>query len=113
LAGSARSQATDFDARRAAAHAALVKSLEDYVAWCKGKSLFNERKKACELLVELEPEHAEARKTLGHVKAKDGTWKAPEKPKAFRDFDTKALEEASGRWREATAGYVTAMVGLL
>jgi len=106
-------QASDFDARRTAARASLVKELDGYLAWCQTKSLFLTRQKACALLLELEPEHAEARKTLGYTRAKDGTWKAPEKPRELRDFDQKALGEAAGRWREATGSYVTAMVGLL
>jgi len=106
-------QASDFETRRAAARAALIEQLDTYLEWCQGKSLFQSRQKACELLLELEPEHAEARKSLGYTRAKDGTWKAPDKPKMLRDFDQKALAEASGRWREATTGYVTAMVGLL
>src|SRR5262245_56736594 len=96
-------QASDFDAQRTAARAELVKALDGYLEWCQGKSLFATRQKACELVLELEPEHAEARKTLGYTRAKDGTWKAPEKPKPLRDFDQKALAEAAGRWREATA----------
>src|SRR5262245_7352331 len=112
-AGVRSAQSSAFETQRAAARAALVKELEGYVAWCQGKSLFLERQKACGLLLELDPEHAEARKALGYTRAKDGTWAAPEKPKTVRDHDRKALEEAGGRWREATAGYVAAMVGLL
>jgi hypothetical protein len=111
--GRTHAQASDFDARQAAARAALVKGLEGYAEWCQGKSLFQARQKACELLLVLEPEHAEAHKALGHTRAKDGTWKVPEKPKAPRDFDRQALAEAPEHWREATAGYLTAMVGLL
>jgi hypothetical protein len=106
-------QAPDFAARCAAARTELVRAIDGYLEWCQSKSLFLTRQKACELLLELEPEHAEARRTLGFTRAKDGTWKAPEKPRTLRDFDQKALAEAAGRWREATASYVTAMVGLL
>jgi hypothetical protein len=109
----AAAQLADFDARCAQAQAALEKELESYIAWCQSNSLFNERRKAYELLLELAPEHAEARKTLGHVRAKDGTWKAPEKPKAFRDFDKKALAEAPARWKGHTQTYVDAMLALL
>jgi hypothetical protein len=113
LGGWTSAQASDFAARREAARAELVRAIDGYLEWCQSKSLFLARKTACEFLLELEPEHAEARKALGYTRAKDGTWKAPEKPKTPRDFDQKALAEAAGRWREATAGYASAMVGLL
>lgn len=103
----------DFGAARAEAAKGLVQSLEDYAAWCQGKSLFHERARAYELLLEFVPDHAEARKILAHERQKDGTWKVPEKPKAYRDFDKKALEEAPARWRAATSGYVSAMVAQL
>lgn len=106
-------QASDFDARRAAARAELVKGLEGYAEWCTGKNLFQARLKACELLLQLEPEHAQAHKALGHARAKDGTWKVPEKTKPPRDFDKQALAEAPERWREATDAYLAAMTGLL
>jgi hypothetical protein len=115
-AGAARAgarQADGFAARHATARAALVQELEGYVEWCQSKNLFQERKKALELVLELEPDHGEARKTLGHVRAKDGSWKPPEKPKTFRDHDKKALEEAPARWRSATAGFVGAMIACL
>jgi hypothetical protein len=113
LAGGVPAQGGDFGAQREAARAALAKALEGYAEWCQSKSLFHSRKTALETLLELVPDHPEARKALGHVRAKDGSWKAPDKPKTFRDFDKKALEEAPARWREATSGYVARMVSLL
>lgn len=111
--GRAQAQAPDFDARQAAARAAFVLGLEGYAEWCQGKTLFQSRQKSCELLLELEPAHAGARKALGHTRAKDGTWKPPEKPKVFRDHEKQALAEAAERWRAVVAGYVTALIGLL
>ncbi|MSR61281.1 MAG: hypothetical protein EXS08_02375 [Planctomycetes bacterium] len=113
LAGGAAGQLVDFEARRAEAQKTLTAGLEGYVAWCQANNLFNERKKAFEFLLELDPAHAEARRQLGFTHLKDGTWKAPEKPKTFRDFDQKALAEAPQRWREASSGYVGALLALL
>jgi len=113
LAGGAAAQLADFEARRAEAQKTLAAGLEGYAAWCQANNLFNERKKAFEALLELEPAHAEARRQLGFVRQKDGTWKAPEKPKTFRDFDQKALAEAPQRWKEASSAYVGAMLALL
>ena len=99
--------------RVVAARAAFVAELETYLSWCQEKSLFNERRKVCELMVELQPEHAEARKLLGHTREKGGGWKVPEKPKAFRDFDKQALEEAPARWRATTASFVGALTEIV
>jgi hypothetical protein len=116
LTGRARAsvgQESGFERRLEVARQELVGRLEGYTAWCQTKNLFNERRRACELLLELVPDHPEARKTLGFTREKGGGWKAPEKEKSFRDFDKKALEEAPGRWKEAVEGYLAAMTGLL
>src|SRR5262245_60549312 len=94
LQAGATAQASEFDARRAEARSALRQSIEGYSDWCRDEQLFLERKKALELLLELDPEHAEAHKALGHVRTKAGAWQPPDKPKTFRDFDQKALAEA-------------------
>lgn len=109
----ASAQAADLAAREAVARAALVKELEGYADWCTGKDLFLERQKALELVLELEPEHAEAHKILGHVRAKDGSWSPPARPKTFRDHDKVALAEAPARFQAATSGYTAAMLALL
>jgi hypothetical protein len=106
-------QAPDFDARRMEARRKFREELDGYVEWCRAKNLFDRRREAYELLLELDPDHAEARKTLGFVRAKDGTWQAPEEPKKFRDFDKKALAEAPERWSATTAAYVAELVALL
>src|SRR5262245_51243110 len=114
LAAGASAQLADFDARRTEARTALAKGLEAYAGWCQSTSLFNERKKALELLLELDPAHAEALKTLGYTRdKKTGTWIPPAKPKEFRDFDKKALEQAPARWKAVTGGFVTSMTALL
>jgi hypothetical protein len=109
----AAAQAADFTARLAVARAALVKDLEGYAAWCGGKDLLLERQKALELVLTLDPDHVEAHKTLGHVRAKDGSWSPSEKPRTFRDHDRQALAEAPARFGAATQGYTDALVALL
>src|SRR6185503_15286870 len=91
-------QGTDFEAQRKTARTELVRELEDYAGWCQANELFQERSRVFTLLLEFEPDHAEARKMLGHVRQKDGSWRVPEKPKAYRDFDQKALAEAPARY---------------
>ena len=109
LGGGAAAQLSDFEAQRAAAHKALIQSLGDYAGWCEGKKLFQERQKAFELVLSLEPGNADAQKGLGYTREKDGTWKPPAKPKTLHDFDQKALEEAPARLKAASTGYVSAM----
>jgi hypothetical protein len=107
-------QGVDFEARRAEAQSVLVKDLETYVDWCHSKRLYDAKQKGLVLLLELQPDHAEARKTLGHVRDKQGGWKLPPEPKTFRDFDKKALaEEEPARWRAAKAGYLEVLRALV
>jgi hypothetical protein len=112
-AGAGELQGEGFEGRWREARAVLQRDLEALAQWCHANDLFAERKKALELLLELDPEYGDARKTLGYTLQKDGTWKAPEKPKAFRDFDKQALEEAPRRWKEATAPYLREVLVLL
>ncbi len=113
LASARSAQLADFDARRSAAYAVLAGDLEEYAEWCKGKRLFVERKRAFDLLLTLVPEHEDARRTLGYVKEKDGSWKAPAEPKEFHDYDSKALKEAPARFVQARADFVAALSALL
>jgi hypothetical protein len=106
-------QLADFDARRAEAQERFQEGLDDYIEWCRAKRLFEQRRKACELLLELDPDHAGAHDALGHERAKDGTWNPPAKPKKFRDFDKEALREAPERWDATTAAYVAELLALL
>jgi len=103
----------DFEHRREAARAELLKDLEGYADWCQGNNLFHQKALCYELVLELDPEHPEALKHLGYTRGKDGAWSPPEKPKTYRDFDKKALAEAPARWKAATAGYVERMIALL
>lgn len=113
LAVGAPLQRADFEARRAEAWVVLRKDLDGYVEWCHSKSLFQEKARALELVLEFDPAHAEARKALGFVRDKNGEWRAPAKPKVFKDFDKKALAEAPERWRAMSADFVGRMAALI
>jgi len=106
-------RADELELRLATARAELLRALEAHADWCQAKRLFLARKAVCELLLELEPEHAEARKALGFTREKGGAWKPPEKPKTFRDFDKEALGEEPARFQAAVAGYVASLTGML
>jgi hypothetical protein len=113
LVGGKAAQEADFAARWTRARAALVVELEGYSAWCQSKELFKTRAAALELLLELDPDHADARRGLGFTREKGGGWKAPSKSKTLRDFDKEALAEAPARYRAAVAGFVAEMADLL
>ncbi len=113
LGSAVAAQLADFDERREAARIALLAELEGYVEWCRANNLFAERKRALELVLELEPDHAGARKLLGHTRDKAGNWAPPSRPKSFRDFEGPAREEAPARFAALRSGYLDAMLALL
>ena len=94
-------QLQDFEERRREALDTLVGELEVYAEWCRGKRLFLVRQGVLERLLVLEPDHAVAHRALGHKKDRDGRWVPPAKPKQFRDFDQRALAQASERYEAA------------
>jgi hypothetical protein len=113
LAGGAAGQGGEFERVRAQAQSELARALEAHVEWCTGKTLFQARERALLLLLELEPDHAEARKLLGFTREKDGTWKPPAKPRPPKDFDKKLLGEADTRLAAAHGPYVERLWALL
>lgn len=108
----ARAQRADYEARCAEARTLLVHGLEEHASWCGSKKLFLERQHVLERLLELDPDNADARKTLGHTRTRDG-WKKPEGGRPPRDYDDKALEQAPAHERQALAPYLEALVALL
>lgn len=113
LAGGARGQGGGFREVRAEARIELARALEAHVEWCTAKSMFQARERALQLLLELEPDHAEARKLLGFTREKDGPWKPPAKPRPPKDFDKKLVGEAETRLAAAHGPYVERLVALL
>ena len=112
FAGQAVAQLENFEARRSSALASLKLGLEEYADWCTGKRLFLERKRAYELLLELDQEHQAALKGLGFVKEKSGRWVPPKTPRVFHDYDEEALRQAPQRLLELRASFVTTMTDL-
>lgn len=113
LAGGAAGQAGEFERVRAEARVELVQALLAHVEWCTGKSMFQAREEALAQVLELEPDHGEARRLLGFTREKDGTWKPPAKPRPPKDFDKKLVDEAATRLAAAHGPYVERLVGLL
>lgn len=113
LAGGMAAQDDEFERACAEGRVAFVQALEGHVAWCTGKSMFLAREQALLQLLELEPDHAEARRLLGHTREKDGSWKPPAKPRPPKDFDKKLVAEAETRLAATHGPYVERLVGLL
>jgi len=113
LAGGAAGQGSEFERVRVEARGELVRALEAHVQWCTGKSMFLAREQTLTLLLELEPEHGEARKLLGFTRAKDGAWQPPAKPRPPKDFDKKLVDEAATRLAAAHGPYVERLVAVL
>jgi len=111
--GSAGATADEFQRVRIEARVELVQALEAHVEWCTGKSMFLAREQALLQLVELEPDHVEARRLLGFTRERDGSWKPPAKPRPPKDFDKKLVDEASTRLAATHGPYVERLVALL
>jgi hypothetical protein len=79
----------------------LVAELEAYAVWCGANELFLDRAQAMELILALDPGHAESRRTLGFRRV-GKEWVAPTKPKKVRNRSTQAEEESIER-RKAIA----------
>ena len=108
----AAAQGGDLARRREAAYETLGEQLESYAKWCQSNRLFAERNAAYIRILELDPEHAEARRVLG-FKKKKGRWVAPKKPKAVRNFDADALRDAPDQLAEAVRPAITQLLAIL
>lgn len=82
------------------AWAAHVASLTEHAAWCQTQQLFAARNAVLRAILELEPDHAEARRELGYRRAKDGSWTEPRSARAPKDHDPAALPEETRRRAE-------------
>lgn len=67
----------------------------DLAEWCREQGLRQERKTHLERVIELEPDHREARGALGFNRV-DGQWKTPQQANQDR-----GLHFYNGRWRTA------------
>lgn len=75
----------------------LVPALGDLAAWCQEVKLYGTRNEVATALIHFDPDHAEARRWLGHKKSTDGTWKPPRVPASGRNQSGKHLAELATR----------------
>lgn len=106
-------QGEDLAAEREAARLALVADLEGLVAWCGEHKAYGARARLYGRLIRVEPDHAEARRALGHRREKDGTWKEPRRPRTPKDHDPEVLEELAGFEGAVDAAYSARVLGLI
>jgi hypothetical protein len=109
----ARAQEVDVAAEREAARRELVAGLEGLVEWCDEHRAFAARARLYGRLLRVEPDHAGARRGLGHKRQKDGSWKEPSRPRTPRDHDPEALAELAALEGEVDAAYSRRVLGLL
>ncbi|MCA8980061.1 MAG: hypothetical protein H6831_02345 [Planctomycetes bacterium] len=83
----------DFEKARAAAGAEAVAELRELADWCKSEKLYGRRYDTLGSILVLAPDDEGARKELGHKRAKDGSWTAPEKSRRPRDHNEAADPE--------------------
>ena len=99
--------------QRQAAYEALADRLEAHAEWCGEKRLHLERKKTYDVLLELRPNHEDARRILGYKRDKNGEWVPPRKPKKFTDKDPDALDEVPDRRKALYEPFLTSVWELL
>ncbi|MDZ4773791.1 MAG: hypothetical protein SGI72_11735 [Planctomycetota bacterium] len=97
-----------FSELHAKAVRALVVELEKLAAWSSEKELFLERDRVYRALLELDSDHAGARKGLRFSKKPDGSWAEPA-PREVKNFNPKALLELPAKRAAAVAPFANTM----
>lgn len=100
-----------FSQGRADAAAALVADLAGLAEACAGDRLYAERDRQYEALLRFDPDHADARKTLGYRRGRDGVW-ARKSQRAARDRGD-APEDLAERLAAPRRTYRDRIVALL
>jgi len=91
------------------ATADLVKLAE----WCKGKKLYRSRLDVYRKILELDPDHAIARRKLRFVKGKDGKWERLRPLPETRDRKPQYYEELAAKRKRIGAMYAAPLLALV
>ncbi len=83
----------------------LITDLDKLARWCKTPRLFGKRDEAYELVLEFDPDHERARKTLKFKRSKDGGWVQSPKYKRPRNWKPKVIPQYEERLAQALARY--------
>jgi hypothetical protein len=77
-----------------------VQQLEATADWCRSERLYGYRQRVLAFLLELDPEHRDARRALGYHRI-GGEWKPPTGRRPGRDYSPESIPEAQRRIRES------------
>lgn len=96
------SQTEGFEQQRSEAFQAFIAELEAHAKWCSQKRLFLERESVYELILDYDPDHAEARRALGYrLDPGAGAWIPTGDKKPATNKNDTALKEARSRLMKA------------
>ncbi|MBL6721518.1 MAG: hypothetical protein ISQ08_08900 [Planctomycetes bacterium] len=102
------------DEARAALDKQLAWELEGLAERCQQAKAFVERNATYELLLRFDPEHAKARKTLGHKKdRKSGEWTVPERSRPPKAAEEEIAAPLRAERETLLRGHVDAVLVLL
>ncbi len=94
-----------------AGDAALARGLDELAQWCARHKLFGRRDEIYERLLEVEPDHAQARRWLRYEREGDGPWERRAPYRRPSNHGSKArLEEATERLAALEAAWIDARI---
>lgn len=106
-----KDKASDVEAAKQSARAALLQRWNQLATWCNDKELFLERDRIWRKVLEYSPDDPTARKGLRYARNVDGSWKDPA-PREMKNIGKKWLEELAKREDESCAPYGDALLAL-
>ena len=82
----------------------MVPGLEALGAWCRSKKLFRAEDQTAEAILEIDANHAGARKTLRYQRTKTGTWRRKGRHRPRKDRNKEALADLPDARRRHLGG---------
>lgn len=102
----------DLEDARASLEKDLAAALVDLAGWCTKKRLYGRRDAAFEVLLEVDPDHAEARKRLKYKKDEAGGWVQSPAYKPATNWKRDLVPESEERLAKIQADHLTALLQL-
>lgn len=103
----------DYETERAAAIKDLVPKLEKLASWAQKNKLMGERDRTLAGILEWDPDHKRARRTLKYRKQRDGSWKQARSYRAPKNRSDKKMPDFEAKRQEAIDPFCERIVGLL
>jgi len=111
-AGPAAADDADLPAARAALDQVFAAKLDALAGWCTKKRLYGRRDATFAVLLEVDPDHAEARKRLKYAKDDAGVWVQKPKYKPATNWNRDLVPESEERLGALRAEHVEAALDL-